>query len=43
MIAYDSDEKYLIISRNDISEEDVSATDSASGLIQRNGVWNFEN
>ena len=43
MIAYDSDEKYLIVSRNDISEEDVSATDSASGLIQRNGVWNFEN
>lgn len=29
----------LIISRRDIKEDDISAKDSATGLIQRNGVW----
>lgn len=29
----------LIISRRDIDDEDISAKDSATGLIQRNGVW----
>lgn len=29
----------LIISRRDIEDGDISAKDSATGLIQRNGVW----
>ena len=29
----------LIISRRDIEDDDTSAKDSATGLIQRNGVW----
>ena len=29
----------LIISRRDIEDDDLSAKDSATGLIQRNGVW----
>lgn len=29
----------LIISRRDIEDADISAKDSATGLIQRNGVW----
>lgn len=29
----------LIISRRDIADDDISAKDSATGLIQRNGVW----
>ena len=29
----------LIISRRDIEDDDISAKDSATGLIQRNGVW----
>ena len=29
----------LIISRRDIQDDDTSAKDSATGLIQRNGVW----
>ena len=41
MIAYDIDEKIIIINRLDIPEEDLSAKDSASGLILRNGDWDF--
>ena len=29
----------LIISRRDLKDDDTSAKDSATGLIQRNGVW----
>ena len=29
----------IIISRRDIEDDDISAKDSATGLIQRNGVW----
>lgn len=29
----------IIISRRDIADDDISAKDSATGLIQRNGVW----
>lgn len=29
----------IIISRRDIEDDDTSAKDSATGLIQRNGVW----
>ena len=29
----------LIISRRDLKDDDISAKDSATGLIQRNGVW----
>lgn len=31
----------LMISRKDIMPDDLSAKDSATGLIQRNGKWNF--
>lgn len=41
MIAF-ADEKVILINRNDISEDDKSAQDSATGLIQRNGAWSFE-
>ncbi|KZK38137.1 ABC transporter ATP-binding protein [Lactococcus taiwanensis] len=41
MIAYDPDEKIILINRTDIDKNDISAKDSASGLIQRNGVWEF--
>ncbi|MCT0016674.1 ABC transporter ATP-binding protein [Lactococcus lactis subsp. lactis] len=41
MIAYDLDEKIIIISRSDISEEDLSAKDSSTGLLLRNGEWHF--
>lgn len=42
MIAYDLDEKIIIINRSNIPEEDLSARDSASGLLLRNGEWQFE-
>lgn len=29
----------ILINRNDISDDDISAKDSATGLIQRNGSW----
>ncbi|WP_048765185.1 ABC transporter ATP-binding protein [Streptococcus cristatus] len=29
----------IIISRRDIEDDDISAKDSSTGLIQRNGVW----
>ena len=29
----------IIISRRDIADDDISAKDSSTGLIQRNGVW----
>lgn len=32
----------IMVNRTDIAPEDVSAQDSASGLIQRNGRWTFE-
>lgn len=41
MVAYDTDEKIIIINRLDIPKDDLSAKDSASGLILRNGDWNF--
>ncbi len=41
MIAYDPDEKVIMVSRNDIDKDDLSANDSATGLIQRNGAWDF--
>lgn len=41
MIAYDPDEKIIMINRDDIDKDDLSAKDSASGLIQRNGAWDF--
>lgn len=40
LIAF-ADEKVIIISRDDIHENDLSAKDSATGLIQRNGMWDF--
>lgn len=41
LIAYDLDEKIIIISRSDIPEEDLSAKDSSTGLLLRNGEWHF--
>ena len=41
MVAYDTDEKIIIINRLDIPKDDLSAKDSASGLLLRNGDWNF--
>ena len=41
MVAYDTDEKVIIINRLDIQKDDLSAKDSASGLLLRNGDWNF--
>lgn len=29
----------ILVNRNDISDDDISAKDSATGLIQRNGNW----
>ncbi|WP_162012712.1 ABC transporter ATP-binding protein [Streptococcus sp. S784/96/1] len=31
----------ILVSRNDIAIDDVSAKDSATGLLQRNGRWEF--
>ncbi|MFS1663867.1 ABC transporter ATP-binding protein [Streptococcus sp. zg-JUN1979] len=31
----------ILLSRNDIAKDDLSAKDSATGLIQRNGVWEY--
>lgn len=33
----------IFIARDDIAPDDLSALDSASGLIQRNGQWTFHN
>ncbi|WP_105208966.1 ABC transporter ATP-binding protein [Streptococcus suis] len=33
----------IMVNRTDIAPDDISALDSASGLIQRNGNWTFEN
>ena len=41
MVAYDTDEKIIIINRLDIPKDHLSAKDSASGLLLRNGDWNF--
>ncbi|MFK4935100.1 ABC transporter ATP-binding protein [Lactococcus garvieae] len=40
LIAF-ADEKVFMINRNDLADEDLSAKDSATGLIQRNGGWKF--
>ena len=31
----------IVINRDDIALDDLSALDSASGIIQRNGNWNI--
>lgn len=31
----------IMVNRTDIANDDVSALDSASGLLQRNGQWKF--
>lgn len=41
MIGYAPEEHKIIIGRRDLSEDDLSAKDSATGLIQRNGGWVF--
>ncbi|GAB2025283.1 ABC transporter ATP-binding protein [Lactovum odontotermitis] len=41
MIAYASDEKVIIIARNDLAAASASEKDSATGLIRRNGNWEF--
>ena len=33
----------IVVKRNDLSPEDRSGLDSASGLIQRNGKWEMNN
>ncbi|MDR2977347.1 MAG: ABC transporter ATP-binding protein [Streptococcaceae bacterium] len=43
MIAYASDEKIIIIGRKDLVTASESEKDSATGLIQRNGKWEFSN
>jgi len=40
LIAF-ADEKVFMINRTDLADEDLSAKDSATGLIQRNGGWKF--
>jgi ABC-2 type transport system ATP-binding protein len=32
----------ILINRDDIAQDDKSARDSATGLIQRNGNWEME-
>lgn len=32
----------ILISRNDIDKDDLSEKDSATGMIQRNGIWEME-
>lgn len=32
----------ILVARDDIQADDLSALDSASGLYQRNGAWNFQ-
>ena len=36
-----ADEKVIIIARDDIPDNDKSEKDSATGLLQRNGEWEF--
>ena len=31
----------ILVNRKDIKDVDISAKDSATGLIQRNGSWNI--
>ena len=33
----------ILINRKDIASDDLSAKDSATGLIQRNGTWDYVN
>ena len=33
----------IVVKRNDLSPEDRSGLDSATGLIQRNGKWEMNN
>lgn len=40
LIAF-ADEKVIIIARDDIPDNDKSEKDSATGLLQRNGEWEF--
>lgn len=40
LIAF-ADEKVFMINRTDLADDDLSAKDSATGLIQRNGGWKF--
>ena len=40
LIAF-ADEKVIIIARHDIPDNDKSEKDSATGLLQRNGEWEF--
>ena len=32
----------IVINRDDIASDDISALDSATGIIQRNGTWKFK-
>ncbi|EKF52590.1 ABC transporter ATP-binding protein [Lactococcus garvieae] len=40
LIAF-ADEKVFLINRDDLADGDLSAKDSSTGLIQRNGGWEF--
>ena len=31
----------IVLNRDDIDDDDESAKDSATGIIQRNGKWSF--
>jgi ABC-2 type transport system ATP-binding protein len=44
MIAFaDSDNSPIILlNRNDIEDDDKSAKDSATGMVQRNGKWEIQ-
>ncbi|HEP1843590.1 TPA: ABC transporter ATP-binding protein [Streptococcus suis] len=43
MVAFANPENtpIIMVSRNDIPETDMSALDSATGMLQRNGTWKF--
>ncbi|HFI0978475.1 TPA: ABC transporter ATP-binding protein [Streptococcus suis] len=43
MVAFANPENtpIIMVSRSDIPENDISALDSATGMIQRNGTWKF--
>ncbi len=43
MVAFANSENtpIIMVSRSDIPENDISALDSATGMIQRNGTWKF--
>ena len=44
MIAFaDSDNSpVILLNRNDIEDDDKSAKDSATGMVQRNGKWEVQ-